>query len=99
MAYRYAFSSACVRDVEDLARKRQYPMLIRLLVADLPVILADPHGAGEPKSGRLRGFYGFTLTRGAGAAYRLVYTLREDVVIFYAIGEHDAAYRDTERRA
>jgi mRNA-degrading endonuclease RelE of RelBE toxin-antitoxin system len=98
MSYRYAFTSACKHDVEDLARKRQYALLIRLLVDDLPAILANPQGAGEPKSGRLRGFYGFTLSRGAGAAYRLVYTIRDEVVILYALGEHDAAYRDAERR-
>jgi mRNA-degrading endonuclease RelE of RelBE toxin-antitoxin system len=99
MAYRYIFTSACARDVDDLARKRQHALIVRLLVAHIPAILADPQGAGEPKSGPLRGFFGFALTRGTGAAYRLVYRLREDVVIFYALGEHDAAYRDAERRA
>ncbi len=99
MAYRYVFVAACARDVEDLARKRQHAMIVRLLVADLPKILLDPQGAGAPKSGPLRGCYGFTLTRGAGAAYRLVYTIREDVVVFIALGEHAAAYRDAERRS
>ena len=98
MSYRYIFTSACARDVEDLARKRQHALIIGLLVATIPAILLDPQGKGDPKSGPLRGFYGFNLTRGAGAAYRLVYTVREDVVIFYAVGEHDAAYRDAERR-
>lgn len=69
-----------------------------MLVAHLPVILANPQSAGEPKRGALRGCYGFTLTRGAGAAYRLVYTIREDVIVCLALGEHDAAYRDAERR-
>jgi mRNA-degrading endonuclease RelE of RelBE toxin-antitoxin system len=41
---------------------------------------------------------GSRLTRGTGAAYRLVYTIRDDVVVFIAVGEHDAAYRDAERR-
>lgn len=69
-----------------------------MLVADIPAILADLRGVGDPKVGALRGCYGFTLSRGAGAAYRLVYTIREDAVVFIAVGEHDAAYRDAGRR-
>jgi len=98
MAYRYVFTSASIRDVEDLARKRHQAMIIAMLVAHIPAILADPHGTGEPKRGSLRGCYGFTLTRGAGAAYRLIYTIRDEVVVFLATGEHDAAYRAAERR-
>ena len=98
MAYRYVFTPACIRDVEDLTRKRQHTLLVAMLVAHIPAILADPQGTGEPKRGALRGCYGFTLTRSGGAAYRLIYTLRDDVVVFLAIGEHDAAYRDAERR-
>ena len=33
------------------------------------------------------------------AAYRLAYVARDDVVVFHVIGEHEAAYRDAERRA
>ncbi len=73
-------------------------LLIRLLVAHIPAILADPRGAGEAKAGPLRSLYGFALARGTGAAYRLVYAIRDDVVIFYAVGEHDDAYRDAARR-
>jgi mRNA-degrading endonuclease RelE of RelBE toxin-antitoxin system len=98
MAHRYVFTSACARDVEDLARRRQYPLLIAMLVADIPAILAEPQSAGEPKRGALRGCYGRALSRGAGAAYRLVYTIRDDLVAFISVGEHDAAYRDAERR-
>jgi len=48
-------------------------VIVRLLVADLPKILADPRSAdprsaGDPKSGPLRGCYGFTVSRGTGAA-------------------------------
>jgi len=35
---------------------------------------------------------------GRGAAYRLVYEIHGDVVLLLALGEHDAAYRDAERR-
>jgi mRNA-degrading endonuclease RelE of RelBE toxin-antitoxin system len=98
MAYRYAFSSACARDVQDLAGARQYPLLVQLLIAHLPTILVDPRGRGEPKRGPLRGCYGFALARGTGAAYRLVYEIHGDVVLLLALGEHDAAYRDAERR-
>jgi mRNA-degrading endonuclease RelE of RelBE toxin-antitoxin system len=98
MAYRYIFTPACIRDVEDLAQRRQHRLIIAMLVNHIPTILADPHGAGEPKRGALRGYFGFTLSRGAGAAYRLVYTIEGEVVIFRALGEHDAAYRDAERR-
>ena len=98
MAYRYIFSSACARDVQALAGARQYPLLVRLLIAHLPAILADPRDAGEPKRGLLRGCAGFALTRGTGAAYRLVYELHDDVVLLLALGAHDAAYRDAERR-
>jgi len=98
MAYRYIFTPACIRDVEDLAQRRQHRLIVAMLVAHIPTILPDPQGAGEPKRGALRGCYSFTLMRGAGAAYRLVYTIRNDVVVFIAVGEHDAAYRDAERR-
>lgn len=98
MAYRYTLTRACARDVEDLARERQYPLIVQLLVAHIPAILADPQGMGEPKKGTLRGCYGFALARGAGAGYRLIYEIRDDVVLFLAVGAHDAAYRDAERR-
>lgn len=98
MAHRYIFTSACARDVQDLARERQYPLIVQLLIAHLPVILADPLRAGEPKKGPLRGCYGFALARGAGAAYRLVYEIRDDVVVILAVGAHDDAYRDATRR-
>jgi mRNA-degrading endonuclease RelE of RelBE toxin-antitoxin system len=96
MAYRYAFTPACVRDLDDLTR-RDHRLLMRMVAEVIPAILADPQGAGEKKSGSLRECYGFRLTT-SGAALRLVYTLLDDVVIFIAVGPHDQAYRDAARR-
>jgi N-acetylglucosamine kinase-like BadF-type ATPase len=33
-----------------------------------------------------------------GADDRLIYTIKDDTVVFVAIGPHDAAYRDATRR-
>jgi mRNA-degrading endonuclease RelE of RelBE toxin-antitoxin system len=68
------------------------------IVADvIPRIVQDPRTVGERKSGPLKDCYGFTLS-GSGAAYRLIYTVRDEVVIFIAVGPHDAAYRDATKR-
>jgi hypothetical protein len=54
MAYRYIFTPACIRDVEDLAQKRQHRLIVAMLVTHIPTILADPQGAGEPTHARHR---------------------------------------------
>jgi addiction module RelE/StbE family toxin len=96
MAYRYVFDPACVRDLDKLTR-RQHDLLLRLVVEHIPLILQSPQGAGEKKSGNLKDCYGYNLST-SGAAYRLIYTLRDDVVVFLAVGPHDVAYRDAGRR-
>ena len=96
MAYRYAFAPACARDLGNLTR-RDHRLLMRVVVDVIPAILRNPQGAGEKKSGDLKECYGYSLTT-SGAAYRLVYTLEGEVVIFLSVGPHDAAYRDAARR-
>lgn len=96
MAYRYEFISSAATDLFKLTR-RNHPLLVALVTTHIPAILQDPFGAGDPKKGDLAGLraYGF---KDDNVAYRLVYTIEADVVIFVAVGPHDAAYERAGRR-
>ncbi len=96
MAYRYEFSAAAARDLEQLCRHNT-ALLLEIVTEHLPRILADPLAAGEKKTGNLAHIraYGFTTRR---TAYRLAYTVEGDVVIIVAIGTHDDAYARAARR-
>lgn len=97
MAARYAFHPGAAQDVKQLLRAQRQKEILALIVEDIPAVLADPPRAGEPKTGALRGCYARRLSQ-SGAAYRLAYTVRDDAVLFLAVGAHDAAYRDAEGR-
>lgn len=96
MAYRYVFTPQCKDDLDTLT-KRQHPLLMRIVTEVIPRILQNPQAIGERKSGPLKDCYGFTLSA-SGAAHRLIYTIKDDTVVFLAAGPHDAAYRDATRR-
>ncbi len=96
MAHRYEFSSACRRDLRQLTRRNQ-PLLLAIVVEHTPAILRDPQGAGEKKQGDLGHVRAYAL-RMDSVAYRLVYSIEDDVVIFVAVGPHDAAYAAAARR-
>ncbi len=96
MAHRYEFSSACQRDLRQLTRRNQ-PLLLALVVDHIPAILRNPSGAGEKKRGDLAHIRAYAL-RMNNVAYRLGYTIEDDVVIFVAVGPHDAAYAAAARR-
>ena len=96
MAYRYEFLPAAARDLFKLTRHNQ-PLLVEIATTHIPLILRDPPAAGEPKKGDLAHVRAYDL-RVRGMAYRLVYSVQGDVVIFVAIGPHDVAYHRARRR-
>ncbi|MGI8550243.1 MAG: type II toxin-antitoxin system RelE family toxin [Dehalococcoidia bacterium] len=96
MAYRYEFIPSAAKDLLKLTRRNQ-PLLHALVTVHIPAILRDPYAAGEPKKGSLAGVRAFDLRQG-NVAYRLVYKVETDLVIFIAIGPHDAAYARASRR-
>lgn len=96
MAYRYEFLEAAAKDLFKLTRHNQ-PLLHAIVTTHIPAILRDPFAAGEPKKGDLAHVraYGLTIK---GVAYRLVYAIEDDAVVFVAVGPHDAAYARARRR-
>lgn len=96
MAHRYEFLEAAAKDLFKLTRHNQ-PLLPAIATSHIPAILADPYRAGEPKKGDLAHVRAYDLTV-KGVAYRLVYTIEDDVVVFVAIGPHDQAYARAKRR-
>jgi mRNA-degrading endonuclease RelE of RelBE toxin-antitoxin system len=96
MAHRYEFTPSCAKDLFKLTR-RNHPLLHELVTEHIPAILQDPYKAGEPKKGDLAGVRAYDLTR-QGVAYRLVYTIEGEVVLFIAIGPHDTAYARARHR-
>lgn len=96
MAHRYEFLEAAAKDLFKLTQHN--PRLLHTIATlHIPAILRDPQGAGEPKKGDLshiRG-YGFIVK---GVAYRLIYEIQGDVVLFIALGTHDAAYDRAKHR-
>ncbi len=95
MAYRYDFLEAAAKDLFKLTRHNQ-PLLHAIATQHIPAILRDPFAAGEPKKGDLAHVRAYDLTV-RGVAYRLIYEIDDDTVLFIAIGPHDAAY-DRARR-
>ena len=59
--------------------------------------MQDPHGAGEKKRGDVAHVRAYNL-KVDNVAYRLVYTIDGDVVLFVAIGVHNDAYARASRR-
>ncbi len=96
MAFRYEVDPACGRDLRQLTRRNQ-PLLLDIAVEHIPTILRDPHGAGEQKRGALSRVRAYNITRNT-VAYRLIYQIEGDVVVFIAVGPHDAAYASAARR-
>lgn len=96
MAFRFEFDEAAARDLRQLTKRNQ-PLLIALVTAHIPALLRDPHGAGEKKQGDLAHVRAYN-SKVNNVAYRLVYTIEGDVVVFVAIGTHDAAYARAARR-
>lgn len=96
MAYRYEFLEAAARDLFKLTRHNQ-PLLHAVATVHVPAILRDPFAAGEPKKGDLAHVRAYDLSL-KGVAYRLIYQIEGDLVLFIAIGTHDEAYRRASRR-
>ncbi|MDP9371485.1 MAG: type II toxin-antitoxin system RelE/ParE family toxin [Chloroflexota bacterium] len=96
MAYRYEFGAAAARDLEKLTR-RNHALLMALVTAHIPAILANPLTVGEKKKGDLAHVRAYPF-RADNVAYRLAYQVQDDVVTFVAIGTHDEAYAKAARR-
>ncbi|MGH2350156.1 MAG: type II toxin-antitoxin system RelE family toxin [Chloroflexota bacterium] len=96
MAYRYEFIEAAAKDLFKLTRHNQ-PLLHAIATTHIPAILRDPYASGEPKKGNLAHVRAYDLTV-RGTAYRLIYQIEGEVVVFIAIGPHDQAYARAARR-
>lgn len=96
MAHRHEFLEAAAKDLYKLTRHNQ-PLLHAIAARHIPTILRDPMAAGEPKKGDLAHVRAYDLTV-KGVAYRLIYLVEGDVVLFIAVGAHDAAYDRARRR-
>ncbi len=95
MAYRYDFTQACAKDLVKLSRNRD--LLVSIITEHVPAILASPYEAGEKKKGDLADVRARAI-RIKGVAYRLIYKIEDDVILFVALGPHDAAYARAGRR-
>ena len=96
MAFRYEFLEAAAKDLFKLTRHDQ-PLLHAIATEHIPATFSDPSAAGEPKKGDLAHVRAYNL-RFKGVAYRLVYTVQGESVVFVAIGPHDEAYARARRR-
>ena len=96
MVFRYEFFEATAKDLFKLTRHDQ-PLLHAIATVHIPTILRDPYAAGEAKKGDLAHVRAYNL-RVKGVAYRLVYTVEGDTVVFIAAGPHDEAYARARRR-
>lgn len=97
MAYRYEFLEAAARDLFKLTRHNQR-LLHTIATTHIPAILRDPYAAGEPKKGDLAHVRAYDLSV-KGVAYRILYEIAGDIVVFIAIGTHDMAYDRARRRS
>jgi mRNA-degrading endonuclease RelE of RelBE toxin-antitoxin system len=96
VAFRYEFLEAAAKDLFKLTRHDQ-PLLHAIATVHIPAILRDPFAAGEAKKGDLAHVRAYNL-RVKGVAYRLVYSIEGEIVVFVAIGAHDEAYARARRR-
>lgn len=96
MAHRYEFLDAAAKDLLKMTRHNQ-PLLHEIATTHIPDILQNPLMAGEPKKGDLAKVRAYDF-RVKGVAYRLIYQIEGEVVIFVAIGPHDTAYQRARRR-
>lgn len=96
MAFRYEFIEAAAKDLFKLTR-RNHALLHAIATEHIPRVLADPYGVGEQKRGKLADVRAYNI-KADNVAYRLVYRVQADVVLFIAIGPHDEAYARAERR-
>lgn len=97
MAFRYEFAQAAARDLFKLTR-HNHPLLHEIATVHIPRILEDPYTAGEQKKGDLAHVRAYNLSV-RKVAYRLIYAVEADVVTFFAVGPHDAAYARASRRS
>ena len=94
MNYQLRMSRAAKRDLDDVPNR----LLDALIQRHFPRIAANPRAVGRPKSGRLRGVWGYDF--GPRGGYRILYEIfdGEREVLIIAIGSHDKAYRRALRR-
>lgn len=94
MTYEVVLSSAAERDLDDLPAN----LLSALRITHFPRIAANPRDVGRPKKGRLAGVFGCDF--GPRRGYRILYEVfdAKRIVLVIAIGTHDQAYRNAERR-
>ena len=97
MAFRYEVDPACARDLRQLTKRNQ-PLLLDIAVGHFPAVLRDPFSAGEQKRGALSRVRAYNITRNT-VAYRLIYQIEGDVVVFIALGPHDTAYARARHRS
>ena len=97
MAHRYEFIAAAARDLHKLTQ-RNHPLLMALVLTHIPAIIDDPYKAGAPKKGDLAGLRAYDLQL-RNVAYRLIFAVEEDTVVFVAIGPHATAYERAGRRS
>jgi mRNA-degrading endonuclease RelE of RelBE toxin-antitoxin system len=96
MSYRYEFLEAAARDLLKLTRHNQ-KLLVEIATKHIPAVLRDPYAAGEAKEGNLARLRAYEFNF-KGVAYRLIYTIEDDVILIIAIGPHDVAYARARRR-
>jgi len=96
VAFRYEFLEAAAKDLFKLTGHNQ-PLLHAIATVHIPAILRDPFAASEAKKGDLAHVRAYNL-RVKGVAYRLVYSIEGETVVFLAIGPHDEAYARARRR-
>ncbi len=95
MGYRYEFAQACAKDLFKL--RKNYDLLHSMITEHIPAILKVPYEAGEKKKGDLADVRARDI-KIKGVAYRLIYKIEGDVILFVALGPHDAAYARASRR-
>lgn len=95
MGHSYEFTPACAKDLYKL--RKNYDLLHSITVEHVPAILKDPYEAGEKKKGNLADVRARNI-KVRNVAYRLIYRIEDDVILFVALGPHDAAYTRASRR-
>ncbi len=95
MAYRYELIPSCAKDLFKL--RKNYDLLHSITAEHIPAILKDPYEAGEKKKGDLADVRARDI-KVKGVAYRLIYKIEGEVILFVALGPHDAAYARAGRR-
>jgi mRNA-degrading endonuclease RelE of RelBE toxin-antitoxin system len=97
VVHRYEFTPSAAYDLHKLTRRNQ-PLLRAIVLTHIPTALLNPYEAGAQKNGDLAGLHACNI-RLQDVAYRLVYAIEEQLVVFVAIGRHDRAYPRVSRRS